>query len=75
MVRGAEVGVLHQRIPVPIAMWKPFHLDGARLHLIGPGVIRIANRRVAILICYEQLLLWPVLTSLREEPDVFSRNG
>lgn len=70
VVRGAETAVIHQRIPVPIGMWKPLQPDGARLHMLGPGVIHIANRRVALLICYEQLLVWPVLTSLREEPDV-----
>jgi apolipoprotein N-acyltransferase len=70
VVRGAENAIIQQRIPVPIGMWKPLQPDGARLHLLGPGVIRIANLRVAVLICYEQLLVWPILASLREEPCV-----
>jgi len=46
-----------QRIPVPIAMWKPHKPnDGVPLRLLGPGAKMIAGKRTAILICYEQLL-------------------
>jgi hypothetical protein len=59
-----------QRIPVPIAMWKPYSAQGVPLRLHGAGTVRIANRRVAILICYEQLLVWPYLASALERPSV-----
>lgn len=70
VIRGAESTFFRQRIPVPIAMWKPFQHDSARLNLFGPGVIRIGKRRAAPLICYEQLLVWPVITSLLQGPDI-----
>jgi hypothetical protein len=70
VIRGAERAVLIQRIPVPIAMWKPFQQGGARLHLLASGVIAIQNQRAAVLVCYEQLLVWPVIASLWERPNV-----
>jgi apolipoprotein N-acyltransferase len=30
----------------------------------------VQNRRVAILICYEQLLVWPFLSSAAENPTI-----
>jgi predicted amidohydrolase len=69
-IRGADAAVFRQRIPVPIGMWKPFQPTGARLHLFGPGTIRIGGQRAAVLICYEQLLVLPVVTSLWERPGI-----
>jgi hypothetical protein len=61
----------HQRIPVPGGMWNPFHPEGgAALNLLGPGTIDLGGQRAAILICYEQLLSWPMLRSAIEKPTV-----
>jgi hypothetical protein len=62
--------VYYQRIPVPLAMWKPVSPDGVPLSLFGPGTIRVRNERAAVLICYEQLLVWPFLSSAFEHPTV-----
>jgi hypothetical protein len=70
VIRGVESAALIQRIPVPIAMWKPFQQDGARLHLFASGVISIQKQRAAVLICYEQLLVLPAIASLWERPSV-----
>jgi apolipoprotein N-acyltransferase len=59
-----------QRIPIPIAMWIPGSERGVPLRLDGAGTLQIAGRKAAVLICYEQLLIWPVLTSFREHPDL-----
>ena len=59
-----------QRIPIPIAMWIPGNERGVPLRLGGAGTLQIAGRKPAVLICYEQLLIWPVLTSFREHPDL-----
>jgi hypothetical protein len=40
------------------------------LRLHGPGTIDIAGERVAFLICYEQLLVWPILQSAIERPTL-----
>lgn len=62
--------VYYQRIPVPIAMWKPFTTDGVPLNLFGPGTIMVGRQRAAVLICYEELLVWPFLTSAAENPTI-----
>ncbi|HZS70371.1 MAG TPA: hypothetical protein VFA13_00910, partial [Candidatus Acidoferrum sp.] len=41
---------------------------GVPLRLFGSGIAEIAGERAAILICYEQLLVWPVLESMTEHP-------
>ena len=62
--------VYYQRIPVPIGMWKPLSTDGVPLNLFGPGTISVHNQRAAVLICYEQLLVWPFLSSASENPTI-----
>ena len=64
VVRGHENTMFDQRIPVPLSMWRPFSRSGVQLHLAGPAVLPVAGERAAVLICYEQLLTWPILTSL-----------
>lgn len=61
----------HQRIPVPGGMWNPFQPErGVALNLFGPGTIEVGGQRAAILICYEQLLTWPMLRSAAEKPTI-----
>jgi apolipoprotein N-acyltransferase len=62
--------IYYQRIPVPLAMWKPFTRDGVPLNLFAPGTIPVRNERAAVLICYEQLLVWPFLSSVFEHPTI-----
>jgi len=62
--------VYYQRIPVPFAMWKPFSTDGVPLNLFGRGTISVQNEQAAVLICYEQLLIWPFLSSAFEHPTI-----
>ena len=42
---------------------------GARATFFADPVVEIAGRRVAPLICYEQLLVWPILQSALYRPD------
>ena len=51
-------------------MWKPFTSAGVPLNLAGPGTISISGKRAAIIICYEQLILWPILASMIEKPSI-----
>jgi len=71
VIRGApQQSDFLQRIPIPIAMWTPGTDKGVPLRLDGAGTLRVAGRKGAILICYEQLLIWPVITSFKEHPSV-----
>ena len=61
-----------QRVPVPLGMWHfgNEHDGGFPLMLHFPSAIRVWNHRAVVLICYEQLLVWPALESLARNPDM-----
>jgi apolipoprotein N-acyltransferase len=60
-----------QRIPIPVGMWKPLGpADGVPLNLTGPGTRNDGQHRLALLICYEQLLVWPMVHSALESPTL-----
>ena len=64
-----------QRMPVPVSMWQPWLglLDapaGARADFFANPVVVVSDVRVATLICYEQLLIWPILQSALSNPDI-----
>ncbi len=64
-----------QRMPVPVSMWQPW-LDlvgtpaGARADFFANPVVAVGGLQVATLVCYEQLLIWPILQSALGSPDV-----
>ncbi len=69
-----------ERMPVPISMWQPWLTwtgqgGGARASFFGDPVVVSAGQRVAPLICYEQLLVWPVLQSMLHAPDMIVAIG
>jgi hypothetical protein len=64
-----------ERMPVPVSMWQPWlsllgEPAGARADFFANPVVSVSGIRVATLICYEQLLVWPVLQSRLGSPDV-----
>jgi len=71
IIRGTQSGIFFQRVPVPISVWKPFSRGGAPLHLGGPAVVELGDERAALLICYEQVIPWTVLTAALSHPTVF----
>lgn len=54
-----------QRVPVPVSMWIPFGVAGtANAYWFDSGLIELADgHRAAMLVCYEQFLVWPILLS------------
>ena len=71
IIRGAQSGIFLQRVPVPVSVWKPFSRGGAPLHLGGPAVLELGGERAALLICYEQVIPWTVLTAALAHPTLF----
>jgi hypothetical protein len=71
IIRGANAPTsFTQRVPPPISMWKPFSQSGFPLRLTGPATVSVAGKRAAILICYELLLTWPVLSASWDRPSI-----
>lgn len=75
-VSAEAASVLYrERMPVPVSMWQPWRglfgeKGGARAHLFANPVVELGSERIAPLICYEQLILWPVLQSALHSPGV-----
>ena len=67
---GKASGVVQQRVPVPFGMWRPFTGTGVPLNVAGDGILRVAGQRAAVLICYEQLLVWPAVVSMLHRPTL-----
>ncbi|WP_416377208.1 conjugal transfer protein TraB [Aminobacter sp. MET-1] len=69
-----------ERMPVPVSMWQPWlawinKSGGSRAHLFANPVVELEGRTVAILICYEQLILWPILQSMLYSPELVVAPG
>jgi apolipoprotein N-acyltransferase len=59
---------LVQRVLVPIGMWRPWSTESIVADPLASGVCLVAGRKMAYLICYEQLLVLPVLLSMSAYP-------
>lgn len=70
VVTGAESATYYQRLPVPIGMWQPFSRTSVPLRLSAPGVLEMDHQRAALLICYEQMVTFPMLASMLQHPTV-----
>lgn len=73
-----------ERMPVPGSMWQPWRSwmgdgngseSGARAHFFANPVVEVGTAKVAPLICYEQLLVWPVLQSALHRPEAIVAVG
>lgn len=77
---GAGDILYKERMPLPVSMWQPWlrwmgQGGGAHAHFFANPVVEIAGTRIAPLICYEQLLLWPVVQSMLYSPAVIVATG
>ncbi|MBB3594790.1 hypothetical protein FHX08_005200 [Rhizobium sp. BK529] len=80
-ISESESSVIYrERMPVPGSMWQPWQRllggrGGARAHLFANPVVGVAGARAAPLICYEQLIVWPILQSMLHDPDLIIAIG
>jgi len=64
-----------QRMPVPVSMWQPWTFGGANADFFGNAVVELGGQKLAVLLCYEQLLVWPVLHSIMLDADLVVATG
>ena len=69
-VTAESVQVFDQHVPVPIAMWRPLGQGGVPVHWWRNRPLDVARQRVGVLICYEALLCWPILSAMIDSPNV-----
>ncbi len=80
-ISPSETRILYrERMPVPVSMWQPWRAwtgqgGGAKAHFFANPVVELAGMRIAPLICYEQLILWPVLQSMLHTSGVIVATG
>jgi hypothetical protein len=69
---GYVNAVRTQMIPLPVTVWRPWTTPSAHLNLLAsPAQFQIDNLTVSVLVCYEQLVLWPAIRHLiTATPDV-----
>lgn len=72
--------VYRERMPVPVSMWQPWLAwtgqgGGARARFFENPAVEIVGSRIAPLICYEQLILWPALQSMLHSPNIIVATG
>jgi hypothetical protein len=61
-------------------MWQPWRSrfgqsGGAHAYFFANPVVGIGPARFTPLICYEQLIVWPVLQSMLSDPDIILAVG
>lgn len=62
--RGGETKVYLQRQPIPLTMWNPLADNHYAANWSSSPVISVQGRVIAPLICYESLLVWPIVASV-----------
>lgn len=77
--KGSRI-LYRERMPVPGSMWQPWRSwfresGGARADFFANPIVSIGAGRAAPLICYEQLIIWPVLQSMLHDPDLILAVG
>ncbi|WP_083948965.1 conjugal transfer protein TraB [Aminobacter aminovorans] len=80
MSAGTSDVLYRERMPVPVSMWQPWRRwlgesGGARAHFFANPATEIDGARIAPLICYEQLILWPILQSAAQSPAIIVATG
>jgi hypothetical protein len=69
LVRGRESGEYAQHLPVPVSMYRLGEAGSVPLRWRGPYTTIVAGERVGLQICWEQLLVAPMLALSLERPD------
>ncbi|WP_090599673.1 conjugal transfer protein TraB [Pelagibacterium luteolum] len=67
--------IYRQRMPVPVSMWHPWAAGGAKARFLENPITVLRDHQIAPLICYELLLVWPVLQSMLFDPQVLVATG
>lgn len=60
---GADDLRVGARIPMPVSMWRPWSSGGYAANVAGSGLINVQGKEVAVSVCYEDLLVWPLAVS------------
>lgn len=60
---GADTFQTHARMPMPVSMWKPWSDESYASNMASSGLLMVQGREAATSICYEDMLVWPLVWS------------
>lgn len=66
--QGRDMPAIGNRVPMPVSLWRPWSEKSAAADPFAAGVHRIAGQWVALSVCYEDFLVWPMLRSMASSP-------
>jgi hypothetical protein len=66
---SAEGQVVRQRLPIPVAMWRPWADESFAAAPWDSGVLELGGVRMGVLVCWEGALVWPALRSMAGGAD------
>lgn len=77
--KGGRI-LYRERMPVPGSMWQPWRswwgdAEGARANVFANPAVDLDGRRLGPLICYEQLIVWPIVQSMLHDPGMIVAVG
>jgi hypothetical protein len=65
----ADGQVMRQRLPIPVAMWRPWAEESFAAAPWDSGVLELGGVRAGVLVCWEGALVWPALRSMAGGAD------
>lgn len=60
---GADTFQTHARMPMPVSLWKPWSDESYASNMFSSGLVMVQGREAATSICYEDMLVWPLVWS------------
>ena len=69
MVLGKAANHIYPaRQPMPLGLWRPWSKNSYRIHWFSSGKFSLQGHVVAYLICYEDMVPWPIFSSWISKP-------
>ncbi|MDQ4422156.1 hypothetical protein OOT33_17235 [Sphingobium sp. DEHP117] len=62
--------LIKQRMPVPLGMWKPWSAASVPATFFRGSTVDTSKGRIAVLNCYEIVVVWTVLDTMIDHPSV-----
>lgn len=60
-IMGQDKGLIYAHQPIPVTEWTPYSSPYFKAFWTKFGSLKIGSTPVALSVCYEQLLVWPLL--------------
>lgn len=67
---GNAAGIeVRGRMSMPYTLWNPFREDSVIADFKSSGTAQLEGKKTAFLVCYEHIIMWPVMLSMLDNPE------